>query len=171
MEICLEAGIKVLDLENTFQTVTTQPTQTEENSTLAAPRIHSIFYELPNSTNHQIKPNVSLLQLSLLKVRGTPVPAPIINSRDPIPVTPEATADSQTRPPVSHQSAKSPLPERTADTQDQRWRRSRSRNFSKSGPTIYLHDSTKPNFGTERNLVEKEFACRFECTVGQRKRI
>lgn len=38
MEIYLAAGMKVLDLENMFQTVTTKPTETEENSTLAAPQ-------------------------------------------------------------------------------------------------------------------------------------
>ena len=154
MEICLEAGIKVLALEDIFQTVTISQHKMKRIPRLQHPRIHSIFYELPNSTNHPIKPNISSLQLSLLKVRGAPVTAPIIKSREPIPVIPEATADSQTRPPVSHQSATSPLPERTADTQDQRWRRSRSRNFSKPRPTICLHDSKKPNFGTERNLLE-----------------
>lgn len=123
-------------------------------SYLQRPRIHSISMNYPVPQITQSSP--TFLHSSYLCWKSGELQSQPLSSNHVIisPVTPEATADSQTRPPVSHQSATSPPPERTADTQDQRWRRSRSKNFSKPRPTICLHDSTKPNFGTERNLLE-----------------
>ena len=72
MEICLEVDTKVPDLQCIFYNCAAEPTVIGESSTFAVPLDPPNLYKQPNGTHHPFKPNSPSLQLSALKVRGTP---------------------------------------------------------------------------------------------------